>query len=102
MPPQICAILKRLRIAAARPWHHIGKEGAGPIGANAMRFVLALGLLMALCASANAAARVHHVKPRHVILRNSMAAMPRFVAPPVRYDDTPSYNDPSKWGGGAP
>lgn len=67
-----------------------------------MRFVLALGLLMALCVSANAAARVHHFKPRHVIPRNSMAAIPRFVAPPVRYDDTPSYNDPSKWGGGAP
>jgi hypothetical protein len=71
-----------------------------------MRSVLALGLLIAgllitLCGSANAA-RVHHVKPREAILRNSHAAIPRFVAPPIRYDDTPSYNDPSKWGGGAP
>jgi hypothetical protein len=74
-----------------------------------MRFVLALGVLIALCASANAA-RVHHPKSRHVILRNSMDAMPgfvapaarNFVAPPLRFDDTPSYNDPSKWGGGAP
>jgi hypothetical protein len=66
-----------------------------------MRFVLAFGLLFALCASADAA-RVHHPHLRHVNVRNSMAAVPRFLAPPVRYDDTPSYNDPSKWGGGAP
>jgi hypothetical protein len=74
-----------------------------------MRSVLALGLLVAgllitLCGSANAARVHHHFKPREeAILRNSHAAMPpRFLAPPVRYDDTPSYNDPSKWGGGAP
>ena len=71
------------------------------IGANTMRFVLAFGLLFALCAAADAA-RVHHPHSRHVNVRNSMAAVPRFLAPPVRYDDTPSYNDPSKWGGGAP
>jgi len=32
-----------------------------------MRSVLALGLLIALCASADAA-RVHHFKPRHVVV----------------------------------
>jgi hypothetical protein len=73
-----------------------------------MRSVLASGLLIAgllitLCGSANAARVHHHFKPREAILRNSHAAIPpRFLAPPVRYDDTPSYNDPSKWGGGAP
>jgi hypothetical protein len=66
-----------------------------------MRSVLALGLLIALCTSANAA-RVHHAKPRHVIVRNSQALMPRFVVAPAEYNDTPSYNDPSKFGGGAP
>ena len=77
-----------------------------------MRYVLALGLLVALCGSADAA-RVHHFKPRHVIVRDSQAAIPGFVrdsraevpgfaVPPSWYDDTPSYHDPSKFGGGAP
>jgi hypothetical protein len=72
-----------------------------------MRSVLALGLLIALCASANAA-RVRHSKPRHVIVRPSQSLDPRFVRPsqsvdprfpPVLQDQTPSYNDPSKFGG---
>jgi hypothetical protein len=72
------------------------------IGANTMRSVLALGLLMSVCASANAAG-VHHSKPRRVIVLHSHNMLsPRFVVPPVKYDDTPSYNDPSKFGGGAP
>ena len=73
-----------------------------------MRAVLALGLLIALCGSANAE-RVHHSKPRHVIygpsqdvglrfVRPSQSVDPRF--PPVLQDQTPSYNDPSKLGGG--
>jgi hypothetical protein len=67
-----------------------------------MRSVLALGLLITLCTSANAA-RVHHFKPRHdVIVRHSQGVSPRFVFAPAKYDDTPSYNDPSKFGGGAP
>ena len=74
-----------------------GRTGDWSIGANAMRSVLALGLLIALCASANAA-RVHHSKPRHVIVRPSQSVDPRF--PPVLQDQTPSYNDPSKFGGG--
>jgi len=62
-----------------------------------MRCVLALALLIALCASADAA-RVHHAKPRHVIARPSQAVDPRF--PPVLEDQTPRYDDPSKFGGG--
>ena len=61
-----------------------------------MRSVLILGFLIALCASANAA-RVHHPKPRHVIVHPSQGADPHF--PPVLQDQTPSYNDPSKFGG---
>ena len=62
-----------------------------------MRFVLALGLLITLCASADAA-RVHHSKPRHVIVRPSQGVDPRF--PLVLQDQTPSYDDSSKFGGG--
>jgi hypothetical protein len=62
-----------------------------------MRSVLALGLLIALCASADAA-RVHHAKSRHVIVHPAQAADPRF--PPVLQDQTPRYDDPSKFGGG--
>ena len=63
-----------------------------------MRSLFALVLLIALGASASAAT-VHHARARHhVVVRHS----PVFAVPPVRYDDTPSYNDPSKFGGGAP
>jgi len=63
-----------------------------------MRSALALGLLtIALVASASAA-RVHHPKPRHVIVRPSQGVDPRF--PPVLQDQTPSYNDPSRLGSG--
>jgi hypothetical protein len=67
------------------------------MGANAMRSVLALTLLIALGVSANAA-RVHHSKPQHVIVRPSRGEDPRF--PPVLQDQTSSYDDPSKFGGG--
>jgi hypothetical protein len=73
------------------------KKTGWPTGANAMRSVVALGLLMALCASADAA-RVHHAKPRHVIAPPAQAVDPRF--PPVLQDQTPRYDDPSKFGGG--
>ena len=62
-----------------------------------MRSVLTLGLLIALCASADAKT-AHHSKPRHVIVRPSQVVDPRF--PPVLQDQTPSYDDPSKFGGG--
>jgi hypothetical protein len=63
-----------------------------------MRSLLALGLLIALCDSTNAAT-VHHSRTgHHAVFRHSFG----FVVPPVHYDDTPRYNDPSKFGGGAP
>ncbi len=72
-----------------------------------MRSFLALVLLITLCASAEAAT-VHHSKPRHVIVRPSQGLTLRHAAPgrayaaprpSVHYDNTPSYNDPSKFGG---
>jgi hypothetical protein len=86
-----------------------------------MRSVLALGLLIALCASTNVAAREHYYKSRHVVVRASRAVtssfgmMPSYAAPGgvriyrddtvpggVRtyHDDPPAYDDPSKFGGG--
>ena len=80
-----------------------------------MRSVLALCLLIALCASANAAARGHHAKLRDAIGHPSQAVIPSYAAPSgVRiyrddsvpgglrtdHDDAPAYNDPSKFGGG--
>jgi hypothetical protein len=75
-----------------------------------MRAFLALSLLMAVCTSANAAG-VHRKQPQLTSLAVSsqgLVARPvpgwAYAAPrpDVRYDDTPSYNDPSKFGGGAP
>jgi len=70
------------------------------IGANAMRPFLILGLLITLCASANAAT-VNHSR-HHVIVRPSQGWAYTYPAPRPRidYDDTPSYDDPSKFGGG--
>jgi hypothetical protein len=85
-----------------------------------MRFVLALGLLIALFSSTGAAAREHYSNSRNVVVRPSRAATPSFGMTPnytapsgVRVyrddsvpggvrtfrDDPPAYNDPSKWGG---
>ena len=71
------------------------------IGAKAMRSILALGLLITLCACA---ATLRHSR-YHVIVHPSQSyAVPGWayagLRPPVGYDDTPSYNDPSKFGGG--
>jgi hypothetical protein len=69
------------------------------IGANAMRSFFALVLLITLYASASAAT-AHHSR-HHVIVGPSQGgayAPPRL---PIDYDDTPSYNDPSKFGGSA-
>ena len=80
-----------------------------------MRAGLALCLLIALCASANAAARGHQAKSRHVIVRPSQAVIPSYVTPVVcgsyrddsvsgglrtDHDDPPAYDDSSKFGGG--
>ena len=95
--------LKPLQIAAVRPAHHITAQLLD--WSIAMRSVLALSLLIALCAPANAA-RVHHAKPRYVIVRPVQHVIVRPVQspdprdPPVLQDQTPSYDDPSKFGGG--
>jgi hypothetical protein len=80
-----------------------------------MRFVLALGIFIAFWDSASAAARVYHAKPRHVLVRGSQAAIPGYAVPGsagierddsvpggfrATHDDPPSYDDPSKFGGG--
>lgn len=80
-----------------------------------MRSVLALCLLIAACASADAAARGQHARSRHVIVRPSQRATPSYVTPGgtriyrddsvpgglrTDHDDPPSYDDPSKFGGG--
>jgi hypothetical protein len=64
-----------------------------------MRSFLAVGLLITLCASASAAT-VHHSR-HHVSVRPSQGWAYAAPRPAVDYDDTPSYNDPSKFGGGA-
>ena len=64
-----------------------------------MRSFLAFGLLITLCASASAAT-VHHSR-HHVIVSPSQGWAYAAPRPPVDYDDTPSYNDPSKFGGSA-
>jgi len=80
-----------------------------------MRSVLALGLLIALSASANAAAGRHHAKSPHVIVRPSQAVIPSYATPGgvqiyrddsvpgglrTYHDDPPAYDDPSKFGSG--
>jgi hypothetical protein len=82
---------------------------------NAMRSVLALGLLIALGPSANAAAGGHHAKSQHLTVHPSQAMIPSYatlggvriyrddsVPGGLRtyHDDPPSYDDPSKFGGG--
>jgi hypothetical protein len=78
-----------------------------------MRSVLAVSFLVALCASANAAAR-HPAKPRDGIVRPGQALTPAYVTPNgvqifrdpsvpggfrTLHDDPPAVNDPSKFGG---
>jgi hypothetical protein len=80
-----------------------------------MRFFFALGILIAFCVFANAAARTHHGKSRHVIVRSGQAVIPGYAGPVgvgierddsvpggwrTTHDDPPPYNDPSKFGGG--
>jgi hypothetical protein len=69
-----------------------------------MRSFLTLGLLIVMCASSNAATLHHSRAHHHVNFRHSQIFRHSFdlAVPAVRYDDTPSYNDPSKFGGGAP
>lgn len=72
-----------------------------------MRTVLTLALFLSLCAAANAA-KLHDGKTRHATVYPGQTPEPRFRLrqspnpndPPVLTDQTPSYNDPSKFGGG--
>ena len=84
------------------------RNGERSIGVNAMRSGLVLCLLITLGAPADAAT-VHRSKPLHAIVRAKQGLSLSFVAPnwrvarpgpPIRYHDTPSYDDPSKYGGG--
>jgi hypothetical protein len=64
-----------------------------------MRCFLALGLLITLCASASAST-VHHSRANHPIFIPPSVAS-NFVAAPIHYNDSPRYDDPSRFGGGA-
>ena len=79
-----------------------------------MRSVLAICCLIALCASANAATRLHPAKSRDVIVRPPQTPTSTFDTPSGQrlirdpsvpgglrtlHDDPPGVNDPSKFGG---
>jgi hypothetical protein len=82
------------------------------VSASVLASVLALDLYITLCAPADAAT-LHHPKRRHVVVRanegvnfdglNFGPAVSSWAyaraRPPMRYEATPSYNDPSKFGG---
>jgi hypothetical protein len=83
----------------------MGSSISWPIGAHAIRSLLALGLSIALSASAEAATMHHHRTHHHFIIppnvASSFAAVPGWAPapPPARYDDTPGHGDPSRFGG---
>jgi hypothetical protein len=65
-----------------------------------MRSILALGLLITLCASANAAT-VHQSRPRHVIVRPSQGVFApgaRFAVPGWTDDATRRWRDDASAG----
>ena len=70
-----------------------------------MRFVLAMGVVIAMCASANAA-KVHHYKPRHFVVHpNQEEIVPpgwyKFPGyPPIPPEENRTL-DPSNFGGPA-
>ena len=66
-----------------------------------MRSFLALGLLITLCASANAAT-VHNSRTHHLFFIPPGVALSVAAVPgrPIHYNDTPNYDDPSRFGGG--
>jgi hypothetical protein len=77
---------------------------------KAVRSVLAICFVMALGASANAAAKRHYAKQRHAIVRPSQTLIPAYIAPNrarisvpggrrTFHNDLPAYNDPSRFGG---
>jgi hypothetical protein len=71
-------------------------------------FIFVVGFPIVVSASADAAP-VHHAKPRHAKVHRQRDVIPGFAVPlrtsdprwpPVLEDQTPSYDDPSKFGGG--
>jgi hypothetical protein len=62
-----------LQVTAVLPAHHTKQNGL--VGKNAMRSVLASGLLIALCASASAAVAGHHAKSHQVFVHFIPAGM---------------------------
>ena len=70
-----------------------------------MRYFLVLGLFTGLCTSVTATT-LHHSREHveHVIVHSNhtdrLLSAYGAAGPSVDYDDTPSYNDPSKYGGG--
>jgi hypothetical protein len=104
--PTMKPIVNLAAIGEAR--HASSGNGGESIGANAMRSVLVLCLLITLFPSANAAT-VHRSKSLHAIVRAKQGLSLGFAAPGwaaerprplAHYHDTPSYDDPSKYGGG--
>ena len=66
-----------------------------------MRSFLALGLLITLCASANAATVQHSRTHQSVFLpRSVFLSVAARSGSPIYYNDAPSYNDPSRYDGG--
>jgi hypothetical protein len=74
-----------------------------------MRSLLTVGFLISLTAYAGAAP-IHgtHTRHRSVAHRGQVVSLGDFAIPrgayagprpPIHYNDTPSYNDPSKFGG---
>ena len=80
-----------------------------------MRPLLALCILIAFCAAADAAARKHQAPSRQLIVRPGAAVAPVYTAPDgariyrdssapggfrTDHDPVPAYDDPSKFSGG--
>jgi hypothetical protein len=84
-----------IRIAAAsRAIQHAGRMRHFVDGANAMHFVVSLGLILALCESADAAT-VHHSNPRgHASVRHAFGAVRPFAARPSQAVSTPGFAVP--------
>jgi len=100
-------------LTMTQPTYHL--RGRQLTGEKAMRSVLAIFLLIALCASANGAPRTLHSQSRHVMVHPGHAAIPDQVTPNgariyrddsvpgglrTDHDNPPAYDDPSKFGGG--
>ena len=68
-----------------------------------MRSFLAFSVFISLCATANAAT-VHHSREHVIVQSGQIEGLPLSAygapRPSVDYDDAPTYNDPSKYGGG--